>query len=350
MSACLTLSAFDRRGSVKIRASARKQKGAVLIIALLIVSVAAGLAIRFAGDFQLGMARAESRWHGAQTRSYLRGAENMAVYMLSQFGPAPDLAYRGEDWDVEFPFEIDEAWGLVAVDDARSRFNLNDLAGDLTGQHSHNDWQRFSEPQRRFIRLLQSFPNELPLHENEAIAILEAVVDWMDPDDQVSGFGGAEADYYQSMDPPYRPANSAFVSVDELRLVRHVTPELMTLLRPHLVVLPAGQGLNINTVSDLLLGTINTQETLQPLTDMDVGLLRQDWPPDGFFSSVQDFAGNTAWQSIGSTPNTQGLDVATEYFLVTTQVSLVQQRRSMESVLHRVDTNRYEVVRRSDSF
>jgi general secretion pathway protein K len=349
VNACLTSLASDRPAVVRTCSGAR-QKGAVLIIALLIVSVAAGLAIRFAGDFQLGMARAESRWHGAQTRAYLRGAENMAVYLLSEFGPAPELAYRGEDWDVEFPFEIDEAWGLLAVDDARSRLNLNDMGGSLDGEHAHNDWQRFSEPQRRFIRLMQSFQNELPLHEDEAIAVLEAVVDWMDADDDVSGFGGAEADYYQSMDPPYRPANNEFVSVDELRLVRHMTPELMTLLRPYLVVLPAGQGLNINTLADRLLGTINAQERLQPLTEMEVALLRQDWPADGFFSSVQDFAGNTAWQSIGATPNTDGLDVATDYFLVTTQVSLVQQRRSMESVLRRTDTNGYDVVRRSDSY
>lgn len=345
MSAYLTSS-----GSERTFGRSARQRGAGLIIALLIVSVAAGLAIRFAGDFQLGMARAESRWHGAQTRTYLRGAENMAAYLLAEFGPAPDLAYRGEEWDVEFPFEIDEAWGFVAVDDASSRFNLNDLAGNLNSEHAHNDWQRFSEPQRRFIRLLQSFQNELPLHEDEAIAVLEAVVDWLDPDDETSGFGGAEADYYQSLDPPYRPANSEFVSVDELRLVRHMTPELMTLLRPHLVVLPAGQGLNVNTLSDRLLGTINAQDRLQPLTEMELGLLRQDWPPEGYFSNVQEFSGQGAWQSIGATPSIEGLAVSTNYFLVTTQVALVQQRRSMESVLRRTETNAYEVVRRSDSY
>lgn len=344
MSAYLTLSRSNRRFVLS------HQRGAGLIIALLVVSVAAALAIRFAGDFQLGMARAESRWHGAQTRTYLRGAENMAAYLLAEFGPAPDLAYRGEDWDVEFPFEIDEAWGFVAVDDASSRFNLNDLAGNLNGEHAHNDWQRFSEQQRRFIRLLQSFQEELPLHEDEAIAVLEAVVDWLDADDETSGFGGAETDYYQSLDPPYRPANNLFVSVDELRLVRHVTPELMTLLRPYLVVLPAGQGLNVNTLPDRLLGTINAQDRLQPLTEMELGLLRQDWPQEGYFSNVQEFSGSGAWQSIGATPNVQDLVVGTNYFLVTSQVALVQQRRSMESILRRTETNVYEVVRRSDSY
>lgn len=349
MSACLKSFASDRHPLGPALENTRRQRGAVLIMALLIVSVVAGLSVKFTADFQLGMARAESRWHGAQTRSYLLGAENMAIYMLGEFGPEPDLAYRGEDWDVEFPFEIDEAWGLVSVDDARSRLNLNDLSGTLDGQHAHNDWQRFSEPQRRFIRLLQSFEDQLPLNEDEAIAILEAVVDWIDPDDEMSGFGGAEADYYLSQDPAYRPANNYFVSVEELRLVRHVTPELMELLRPYLVVLPAGQGLNINTLPSTLLGTINTQERLQPLTDMDVALLQQDWPVDGFFGSVQEFSSNPAWQSIGVTPNTQDLAVTTEYFLVSTQVSLVQQRRSMETLLRR-DNNGYQVVRRSDSY
>src|SRR5690625_6262563 len=66
VSAYLALSRSNRRFVLA------HQRGAGLIIALLVVSVGAALAIRFAGDFQLGMARAESRWHGAQTRTYLQ--------------------------------------------------------------------------------------------------------------------------------------------------------------------------------------------------------------------------------------------------------------------------------------
>lgn len=344
MSACLKSPASSRVPAVS-------QGGAVLIMALLIVSVVAGLAVKFTGDFQLGMARAESRWHGAQATAYLKGAENLAIYLLSEDDPAVD--HREEEWAYEAPpFEVEGGWILASVEDASSRLNINSLLATLDPDKGHNDHERFSPPQRRFIRLLQTFEEEgLPMNEDEAIAVLEAVVDWVDPDSTPSGFGGAEVDYYQSLEPAYLPANSMFVSVDELRLVRYMTPELMELLRPYLIALPPGQsqGLNINTLPSKLLATITDERRLQPLTDMEVGLLQQEWPEDGFFSSVGDFSDSPAWQSIGQTPNTDGLGINTSYFLVTAQVSLVQQRRTMLSLLQR-GPDSLEVVRRSDSY
>lgn len=348
MSACLKSPASSRVRSAP-------QSGAVLIMALLIVSVVAGLAVKFTGDFQLGMARAESRWHGAQASAYLQGAENLAMYLLKDDDASVD--HLGEDWAYEAPpFEVEGGWILASVEDAASRLDINTLLANFDPDKGHNDPERFTTPQRRFIRLLQTFQEEgVPLNEDEAIAVLEAVVDWMDHDNETSGFSGAEGDYYQSLDPAYLPANNFFVSVDELRLVRYMTPELMELLRPYLIAMPKAQGqapsqgLNINTLPSKLLATITAKERLQPLTEMELGLLQQEWPEDGFFSSVGDFAGSPAWQSIGQTPNTDSLGISTSYFLVTAQVSLVQQRRTMLSLLQR-GTDSLEVVRRSDSY
>lgn len=341
MSVCLKLSAFSNL----------RQRGAVLIMALLIVSVVAGLAVKFTGDFQLGMARAESRWHGAQARSLLLSAENVAAFLMSQDDPAVD--YLGEGWDQELPFQIDGADILASAEDLNARLNINNLGNSFAANKGYNDWDRFNTNQRRFIRLLQAFPDEMPLNEDEAIAILEAVIDWRDADNDQTGFNGAEADYYQSLDPAYLPANNSFESLEELRLVRHMTPELMTLLEDYLVVLPEGQGnLNINTLPDKLLATIADPQRLQPLSEMDVELLRQAWDPKGFYEQVNDFTGSSAWQSIGgSAPDAGGLEVKTNFFQVTLQVQLVQQRRSMQSVLERDPSdNTFSVFRRNDSY
>ncbi len=320
-------------------------------MALMIVSVVAGLAIKFTGDYQLGMAKAESRWHGAQARSYLLGAENLATYLLEQ-DPDPAVDHLEEPWAQEAPpFQIDGGWILASVEDAQSRLNLNDLGGTLDPNKALTDPSRYTEMQRRFIRLLQTFTEEdVPLNEDEAVVILEAIVDWMDPDNQPSGFGGAEADYYQGLDPAYLPANSEFVSVEELRLVRHVGPELMELLRPHLVVLPRGQSMNVNTLSMKLLRTINASDRLQPLGPTEVELLRQDWPEEGYHADVQSFLSSPAWQGIGgSPPDTSGLSVNSNFFLVSTTVSLVDQRRSMRSLMMRA-SDEFEVVRRIDVY
>ena len=52
----------------------------------------------------------------------------------------------------------------------------------------------------------------------------DAIMDWIDEDDETREFG-AEFDYYQSLGSPYEPNNGPFNTVEELLLVRGVVPE-----------------------------------------------------------------------------------------------------------------------------
>lgn len=56
--------------------------------------------------------------------------------------------------------------------------------------------------------------------------IAAAIIDWRDGDNAASP-GGAEEDYYASLQPPYLPRNAAFPTVRELLMVRGITPELL---------------------------------------------------------------------------------------------------------------------------
>lgn len=53
-----------------------------------------------------------------------------------------------------------------------------------------------------------------------------AIVDWRGDGSTVTP-GGANADYYLSLDPPYKPRHGAFETVRELLMVRDVTPDLL---------------------------------------------------------------------------------------------------------------------------
>ena len=56
--------------------------------------------------------------------------------------------------------------------------------------------------------------------------IADAILDWLDPDDDARELG-AEAAYYSGMTPPYAPKNGPLETVEELLLVRGVTPQLL---------------------------------------------------------------------------------------------------------------------------
>jgi len=57
--------------------------------------------------------------------------------------------------------------------------------------------------------------------------IADAVLDWIDEDEDDVRPYGAEAEYYSGLDPPYAPRNGIPVTIEELLLVRGVTPGLL---------------------------------------------------------------------------------------------------------------------------
>ncbi len=332
-----------------------RQRGAVLIMVLLIVALVAGLGIKFAADYELGLARAEARWHGAQARAYVFSGEDAAIKFLATDDPAAD--YREELWGQPVPLELPDNMGnvLLTVDDANSKFNLNQLLGVTAdfATKAASDPSRYRPAQRMFIRLLQALPNpedpNVPLVASPeiAVAILEAIVDWTDVDREPSGVNGAEDDYYLGQPDPYHTANTPFRSLEELQMVRGVTPQIMRALRPLVTVLEPTQVLNVNTMPEIMYRCINLSTELLPLSASQASALMAEKPTTGFYASVADF--DAVWKKInaaGGTPDRE-LGVATKYFWLTTLVQIGDQRRMGRSLLERGNPL-FKVVRRED--
>jgi general secretion pathway protein K len=333
--------------------SSSKECGAVLIMVLLIVALVAGLSIKFAGDYQLGVARAEARWHGAQARAYLFSGEGAAIKFLANDDPSAD--YREELWGQTVPIALPDNMGnlLITVEDANSRFNLNSILDPLDPAKGMLEPTRYKPAQRMFIRLLQALPSEedpnVPLVQSpdEAVAILEAIVDWTDMVEGTSGAGGAENDYYLSLPDPYQAANTPFRSIEELQMVRGVTPAIMKALRPLLSALEPNERMNINTIPEVLYRTINVSTDLAPLSQSQGSALRDDMPSAGFYSSPADF--DASWNKvIGAGVADKEITTKTKYFWLTTLVQIGDQRRIGRSLLERGNPL-FTVVRREES-
>lgn len=73
--------------------------------------------------------------------------------------------------------------------------------------------------------LLGLMVNTLEISDNEKSVIVDSILDWRDTDD-FHRLNGAENKYYQSLPNPYACKNAAFHSVEELLLVRGISPEL----------------------------------------------------------------------------------------------------------------------------
>ncbi len=107
--------------------------------------------------------------------------------------------------------------------------------------------------------------------------IADSILDWI----SVGPFhrlNGAKDDYYLTLSPPYRAKNGPLDTLEELRLVRGVTPDVFDLLVPYLTVWGSGR-VNLNTASETVLRVtmpqvadlLLTQRQSQPLLRPQAG-------------------------------------------------------------------------------
>jgi general secretion pathway protein K len=73
--------------------------------------------------------------------------------------------------------------------------------------------------------LLRMMLNNFQIEESDKNIIVDSIMDWRDKDN-LHRLNGAEDDYYLSLPQPYKCKNGDFTSIEELLLVRGVTPEI----------------------------------------------------------------------------------------------------------------------------
>ena len=73
--------------------------------------------------------------------------------------------------------------------------------------------------------LLKMMLNNFKIEDTDKNIIVDSIMDWRDKDN-FRRANGAEDDYYLSLPQPYKCKNGDFTSIEELLLVRGVTPEI----------------------------------------------------------------------------------------------------------------------------
>jgi general secretion pathway protein K len=314
------------------------QRGAALVVALLVVALVTLLAVTLSRDFLLLLRRVENQLHAEQAQSYLRGAEGVARAVLmqdAQGGGTRDSL--DEAWGQELRFATDFGWISGRLEDMQGRLNLNALGYSEARQGS------YSPVQERLIRLLQLLPLERALNLEEAQALTEAITDWIDADDEVSGFGGAESDYYARAEPAGRPANGPIAAPSELRRVKGMRADVYRALAPLVTVRPAIAGsLNVNTAPPLVLASINRRGDLRPLAEAELEALRV-----ARAGPVEDAAGLLHGVLGEGQVEIEGLGVGSNWFMLAAETEFMGRSYRLNSLLRRNPDHSVQVVARS---
>ncbi len=108
--------------------------------------------------------------------------------------------------------------------------------------------------------LLATFAEYIGMEEEEQAILTDSIADWRDADN-LHRLQGAEDDYYQDMDEPYRSRNGKFIEVSELALVRGAEQlnDLIKISEIFTVHNPGGK-VNFNSLSPAMLAFLTEND------------------------------------------------------------------------------------------
>ena len=208
----------------------KHERGIALLMTLAFITLAISLAIETNRMARLSIESTD----GFQTRlvagqmaaAGIHGA--MAVLIQDRYASEAD--HLKETW--ADPEKLKEALQVVTfengqvdvlITDEMGRIQINALVDYAQGSQFNPDQQQIMERAIELLRREQDLQSDLG-----PVDMVNAIKDWLDTgdDDAITGLNGAESDYYQGLDPPYKTRNGPMVHLDELRLVKGISADL----------------------------------------------------------------------------------------------------------------------------
>jgi general secretion pathway protein K len=289
----------------------RTQRGMAVITAILVVALVASAASFMAWQQQLWVRQVENLNAQSQGRAVALAAVQWARAILAQDARSNAVDHLGEGWAQALaPLPVEGGELVGGLTDQQGLFNLNSLVRQ--GKTSASDLAMF----RKLLELLELPPD-----------LAAAVVDWTDPDAEVTYPGGAEDGDYLVLDPPYRAGNRALTTVDGLARVKGFEPEIIERLRPFVTALPLPTPVNVNTApAEVLAAAIPAL----PLNEAQALVTARRGKP---FTDVADFRARLP--QTAAPVNDALLSVSSRYFLVSGHARFGRAKVGVDALLER---------------
>jgi general secretion pathway protein K len=239
----------------------KDKRGVVLILVLSMVALFSAMIITFSSDESLDIELAYNFRDSIQAQYIALAGVEAARVILDQDDPGHDSL--DEQWAL-FPAYAATASGYFegaqltgTITDELSKFDLNSLAiRDGNTEFRKQQFQRFFTLQN------------IDITQEELEDLTNSIIDWLDADSEVT-MGGAEDEYYLSLEPPYHCKNAPMDSVEEILLVKGMKSEYFygtenyEGIGKYVTAGPVSLGgrININTASEMVLKSISERFT-----------------------------------------------------------------------------------------
>ena len=187
----------------------KRDRGAAIVLAMLIAALAAAVAATVFADQQRWSRAVEHRRDQVQAQALVMAGVQWARQILDDDARRSDLDHLREPWAVPLPpIPLDNGEIRGAIVDAQGRLNINALG----------DGGPTAESERRRIASLFA-------QRGGPVAALDAIGDWIDADAIVRE-SGAEDAFYAALPVPGLPADAPLIRTAELISVKSVTRQV----------------------------------------------------------------------------------------------------------------------------
>lgn len=346
-----------------------KQKGTALVTVVLIAAVVIVMVIESVKTIRFQKQLSSNLINRDQAYSYLMGMEELAKIWLKRAfeNEKEEVVHLNQPWaqdDITFP--IDGGIMTATIKDMQSCFNLNTVAiednsgtagsrgsgtagtgrgtggGTAKSPNSGTGSGKGSMPGQEILeRLLNQVidSSEIPAKDLAA-----SVRDWMDEDFEPFE-QGAEDDFYQSLEIPYRTPNAPIAHVSELRTIKGFNRPVYDSIKKLVCVLPPDVNtININTIesenSAIIYAALNNGEVNPSKIQQELA----ERPEDGY-TDVKEF---TDKLDLGEKEKDAGqnLSVTSKFFMVNAKAEIGKTRVSLKTIFERDEDDNFKVISR----
>lgn len=226
----------------------RRERGIALLATLLAIALMTILVVDFATTSALGYRAAANQADELRALYLARSGIQVGVAVLERdsiFDALQKTPYDSlnDVWALQVPpIPVEGGTVSVSIVDEARKLNINQLYNLRARQIDPN----FAQVIARLFEGVGITTDLIPI-----------IADWLDPD-SVDSPGGAEADYYLRLLPPYEPRNGPMPTVGDLRALKGVDDATFIRLATFLTTTPETR-VNVNTAAPEVLAALTPE-------------------------------------------------------------------------------------------
>jgi general secretion pathway protein K len=273
---------------MKVKIRTTTQNGFVIVVVLCMVICLTALLLGFNYVARVNLHTLDTFQRSGQAINCARAGLNIAIAVVRDSNSITEDEELQHLLSGERSFPAGNGECSVTIAPENSKLNVN-LLKDKNGKL---DRARIDQ----MLRLIDLLNEQDTEHEAIGYGIVPAIIDWTDSDDQVTCLPfvsrqnlGAESDYYNNLDSPYSCKNEPLATVEELLLVKAVTPDVLSRIRDYITVRGDGK-VNINSAPKPVIESLS--EKMDPiLTQMIID--RRNLKPFDAVTELREVPGIT---------------------------------------------------------